>query len=135
MFDHVGRTFGGRYRTERLLGRGGMGEVLEAVDIQTGDRVALKLLSCALTARDVERLRLEANIMFGLRHDHVARVLASRVDDDPPFIVMELLSGQTLAVRLRRGPLSTAHAVEIASQMLAGLAAAHAAGVVHRDVK
>jgi serine/threonine-protein kinase len=117
-----------------------MGVVWEASDARTCARVALKHLKPSL-GRDresVERLRTEAEIPMLLDHPRIVRVLALGFppEHDQPFFVMELLRGRTLDLQIRRGgPLPVADALEIAVQALDGLAAAHRAGVVHRDVK
>jgi serine/threonine-protein kinase len=136
--DLVGKTLGGRYRVARLLGRGGMGSVYEAVDVDLGRRVALKVMLPELTRDPVllERFRREVRNTALLTHPNVVQVTDyGRLGNEPPFLVMELLEGRTLVARLKKGRLEPRRAVRIALQVLSALAAAHDAGVVHRDLK
>jgi hypothetical protein len=129
---------GGRYRLLRRIASGGMGSVWEAEDTVLHRKVAVKVLSEALAEEDrfVERFRREARAAAGLSHPNVAGVFDYGEDGDRPFIVMELLDGETLAERLRRqGRLPWREAVAIAGQVAAALEAAHRSGIVHRDVK
>lgn len=132
---------GGRYRLEERLAIGGMGDVWRAHDEHMGRPVAVKLIRDDLASDPaaVERLRREARTAASLAHPNVATVLDivnGPGDGDPPAIVMELVEGETLAERLdRQGALDPAEAVAVADGLLAALEAAHAAGVVHRDVK
>jgi serine/threonine protein kinase len=129
---------GGRYRLERELAIGGMGAVWEAEDGVLGRRVAVKILSPSLGGdeRFVERFRREARAAGGLSHPNIAHVFDYGEDADTRFIVMELLSGETLADRLRRqGRLGPAEAAAIGGQVADALDEAHRAGIVHRDVK
>jgi len=125
------------YRIVRALGQGGMGVVYEAERGPLGRRVALKVL---LEGSDTDptahaRLRREALAMGSLQHPHVVQV-SDFSEGPPPFLVMELLSGQSLRDRLReRGPVRPADACLVAVQLLSALGAAHRAGIVHRDVK
>ncbi|MFW5739819.1 MAG: serine/threonine-protein kinase [Myxococcota bacterium] len=133
-------NFGGRYALVRKLGEGGMGVVWEAADRRTGERVALKHLRPSFDGdrESLERLRTEAEIPMLLDHPRIVRVLSLGFppDHDRAFFVMELLRGRTLDLQIGRGgPLPVADALDIVIQALDGLAAAHGAGVVHRDVK
>src|SRR6266567_8460120 len=131
-------TLGGRYRLVQRIASGGMGTVWRAEDTVLHRPVAVKILSDALghDARFVERFRREAQAAAGLSHPNVAGVFDYGEDGDTPFMVMELLDGETLAGRLRReGKLPPAEAAHIAEQIALALQAAHDAGVVHRDVK
>lgn len=117
-----------------------MGVVWEASDTQTGARVALKHLRPPLDGdrESLERLRTEAEVPMLLDHARIVRVLALGLppEHDRAFFVMGLLRGRTLDLQIGRGgPLPVADALDIAAQALDGLAAAHRAGVVHRDVK
>jgi serine/threonine protein kinase/Flp pilus assembly protein TadD len=126
----------GPYVVEAPLGAGGMGEVYRARDERLGRAVALKVLPEAF-ASDPERLRrfeTEARAAAAISHPNVLvvhDVSASR----PPFVVFELLEGQTLRERMATGGLAAADAVDFARQITRGLAAAHDKGVVHRDLK
>jgi serine/threonine-protein kinase len=138
-----GENVGDRYRVVRLLGRGGMGEVYEVEDALLGSRVALKALACSHldNARAFGRLKAEVLLARKVLSPHVCRVLdygvhGARTEDSIPFLTMELLHGETLAARLRRqGRLPEQQVRSLALQMLEGLRAVHAAGIVHRDFK
>jgi eukaryotic-like serine/threonine-protein kinase len=127
-----------RYRLDHRIAVGGMGAVYEALDERLGRRVAVKVLKTELAhdPRFVERFRREARAIAALSHPNIANVYDYGEDNDSYFIVMEYASGEDLARLLRAvGPLAPDRAIEIASQMSAALAHAHAAGIVHRDVK
>jgi Tol biopolymer transport system component len=126
----------GPYEILSPLGAGGMGEVYRALDPRLRREVALKILP-ATVAGDAERLKRferEARALAGLSHPNLVVVHDVGVGD-PPYIVMELVSGETLRERLRGGPLVPARAARIAAQIARALAAAHSRGVVHRDLK
>jgi hypothetical protein len=132
------RVLGGRYRLDEPLASGGMGTVYVATDERLGRRVAVKLLKDELAHDDrfVQRFRREARAAAALSHPNVASVFDYGEDSGTPFIVMELAPGRDLARVLREdGPLPAARARRIATQMCAALGHAHAAGLVHRDVK
>jgi serine/threonine-protein kinase len=133
----VGRTIGGRYAVADVLGIGGMGTVFDARDLVGGGQVAIKMLNrTAVTTTNVRRLRQEAEIALRLDHEHVCRVQYLGFERDAPFVVMERLDGESLRKWLRReGSLSGPDAITIAIQVLDALQAAHATGVIHRDVK
>lgn len=130
-----------RYVIERPLGRGGMGSVVVATDRRTGSPVALKRLGDAWFTpgeRELSRFEQEARIAGSLDSPHIARVFDAGQDPEShaPFLVMELLAGEDLQALLDRvGPLAVDAAVRVAAQAALGLAAAHEAGVIHRDVK
>ena len=134
-----GSVIAGRYRVVRTLGTGGMGTVVLAEQTDLERRVALKILTAELAgdATVVERLRREARAAASLSHPNVAQVYAlEETSDGVVALAMELVEGKSLREILRvDGRLDTTRAVRIARQMLQGLAAAHAAGIVHRDVK
>lgn len=137
-FEHV-RVLAGKYRLGRLIGEGGMGSVYEAEHIGLGSRVAVKLLADR-SLSDIKsqmRFRREARAAAAVRHPNVVTVTDTGTDEaGVPFIIMELLEGETLASALRRQRvLKPTVAAAIASQVLAGLQAAHEKGVVHRDLK
>lgn len=128
----------GRYRLDRLLGKGGMGQVWLALDTATDRRVALKLLPAELAGDDTYRARFEKEAELAARlHDpHIVPIRAHGELDGRLFIEMEFIEGTDLARLLRRdGPLPPARAVDIVAQTAAALDAAHRAGLVHRDVK
>jgi serine/threonine-protein kinase len=128
-----------RYAVTSSLGSGGMGEVFAALDEQSGERVAVKVLHRRdASARGVERLLREASAAGRVQHPAVVRVFEAGVDEanDLAYIAQELLVGETLrALLARRGPLDSAEAVALLSPVVEALAAAHDAGVVHRDLK
>jgi len=132
------RVIGDRYRLVRQIASGGMATVWEAEDMVGGGRVAVKILAEALASDEqfVERFRREARAAAGLSHANVARFLDFGEGEGAPFLVMELIEGETLAAKLRReGALDPAMAVRIAGAVAAALQAAHDEGIVHRDVK
>jgi serine/threonine-protein kinase len=137
-----GTVIKGKYRVEREIGRGGFGVVVRAVHLTLHQVVAIKVLTEAEGhdadwAQDAARFSREAKATATLKGEHVVRVLdVDALESGAPFIVMEYLEGQTLHyVTHSRGPLPIAEAVDIAVQMLAALAEAHAVGIVHRDLK
>jgi serine/threonine protein kinase len=126
-----------RYELAELLGRGGMGEVRLAEDRRLGRQVAVKLLRSDLAANPRVRSRFEdeARAAAQLAHPNVVAVFDTGEHEGIPFIVMERLPGRTLADEITQGPLSAERAPEVAMQVLGALGAAHAAGIIHRDVK
>lgn len=134
----VGQVLKRRYQITRLLGQGGMGAVFEAVQLDLGRRVAIKVLFQQHDRESLSRFRQEALAAASIHHPNVVAVTDFDAGDadGPPFIVMELLQGISLAAALlRSGPMPVARATAIAVQVLEALGAAHAAGIVHRDVK
>jgi eukaryotic-like serine/threonine-protein kinase len=127
----------GRYRLVRRIGVGGMGEVWEADDTVLGRRVALKVLVPELAddARATSRFVREARATAKLTHPNVTRVYDFGRDGGVPYLVMELLEGETLADRLTGGPLPPSEAARIGAAVADALDAAHRQGIVHRDVK
>src|SRR5262249_34849629 len=119
------------------LGAGAMGEVYRARDTRLARDVAIKILPRAF-ADDVERVRRferEAKTLAALNHPNVAQIFALDETGDVYFLVLELVRGETLEDRLRRGPLPIDETVDVARQIACGLEAAHEAGVIHRDLK
>ncbi|HEX2701708.1 MAG TPA: serine/threonine-protein kinase [Acidimicrobiales bacterium] len=131
------RVLGARYRLGARLGRGGMAEVYDGFDERLGRSVAVKLLRPEMAADpDVRaRFEIEARSAAGLAHPNVVAVYDTGEDDGVPFIVMERLPGETLADRMARGPVDQGWLRRVAGDVLGALGAAHAAGLVHRDVK
>ncbi len=133
----IGRTVS-HYRIVAELGAGGMGRVYRAEHVLLGKPAAVKFLAPDL-CRDPEakaRFLVEARAVFALDHPNICPVYdAGETDDGLLFICMAYCEGETLRQRLARGALPEAEAVAIARQIAAGLAGAHAAGIVHRDVK
>jgi tRNA A-37 threonylcarbamoyl transferase component Bud32 len=133
-----GRLLAGRYRIIALLGKGGMGEVYRADDLTLGQPVALKFLPEEATRDEslLERFRNEVRIARRVSHPNVCRVYDVGEVDGYSFFTMEYVDGEDLASLLRRiGRLPQDKATDIARQLCAGLAAAHAKGVLHRDLK
>jgi predicted Ser/Thr protein kinase len=133
-----GRLLAGRYRIIALLGRGGMGEVYRADDLTLGQPVALKFLSEDANRDEalLERFRNEVRLARRVSHPNVCRVYDVGEVDGHTFFTMEYVDGEDLASLLRRiGRLPADKALEISRQLCAGLAAAHAKGVLHRDLK
>jgi eukaryotic-like serine/threonine-protein kinase len=126
----------GRYPIERKLGEGGMGIVYAARDDRLERTIAVKTLS-GLTNDQTARQRLwrEARAAASVNHPNICQIYEIGEDDGRLFIAMELLEGESLADRLRGGPLGAQEAVPIGLAMLAALAALHARGIVHRDLK
>jgi eukaryotic-like serine/threonine-protein kinase len=133
-----GRRIGSRYRMGAPLAAGGMGEVWVARDLLLDRPVAVKVLGGALAGdgRAAERLRREARAVARLDHPNIARVLDLGEHDGRPYLVMELLEGESLAGRIdRAGPMAPGEAARVVAAVADALQAAHRAGVVHRDVK
>src|SRR4051794_9193654 len=132
----AGDVIGGRYKLIKSLGNGGMGQVLVAENVSIGMRVAVKLLKPELLANPEFRQRFqnEAQAVAAIEHPNVARFF-DLVVGDPTFIIMEYVRGETLADRLKLGPLPRERALEFVLRLCWGLDAAHTAGVVHRDLK
>jgi tetratricopeptide (TPR) repeat protein len=141
-----------RFELVSVLGRGGMGEVWRARDLRLGRDVALKVLPEGMAADPdrVARFEREARALAALNHPNVAQIyeLGEAVPDPGPggfigdeprtpvrFLVMELVEGESLSRRLRSGPLPLGEALAVARQVVRGLEAAHARGVIHRDLK
>ncbi|HEV7584787.1 MAG TPA: protein kinase [Solirubrobacteraceae bacterium] len=133
----TGDILDGRYEVDSLLGRGGMSTVFSGWDRTLGREVAIKVLASELVADDVfvERFEREARAAASLSHRNVVAVFDSGVDDGARFIVMEHVSGKTLAALLREGPMPVDQALDIAVGVAEALGAAHARGIVHRDIK
>ena len=134
----IGETLSGRFRIDRLLGRGGMSSVWQAYDEELGRPVAIKLLHARRleSADSVDRFEREARTLALLAHPGIVTVIDRGETDGRPFIVCELVDGRDLHERISlEGRLPLAEALAIAVQVAAALAYAHERGVVHRDVK
>ncbi len=134
----IGSVLGGRYRLMELLGQGGMATIYRANDAQLNRDVAVKILRPEY-GRDPEfgaRFRQEAQSAAALNHPNVVSVYDFGQDENGPYIVMELVDGEDLATILRRsGPLAPRQAARLTADVARALSAAHARGLVHRDVK
>lgn len=136
----LGSTIDGRYQVLRLLGAGGMGSVYEARHVGTNRRLALKIITgeFARSPALIQRFQIEAKAAGVIESQHVANVLDVGVDPKTgtPYLVMEYLEGQTLEQHLAtRRAFPVELALRVAGQALLGLSKAHAAGIIHRDVK
>ncbi|WP_437768828.1 protein kinase [Sorangium sp. So ce281] len=135
----VGDVVGGKYRIERVLGRGGMGIVVAAHHLSLRHRVALKFLlpEGRTTPGATERFFREAQAAAAIASEHIARVIdVGQTDDDLPYFVMEYLNGIDLEALLEsRGPLPVEQAVSYVIEACEALAEAHSLGIVHRDLK
>jgi serine/threonine protein kinase len=136
----VGSVFAEDYRIVRPLGEGGMGAVYVAEQLSTGKQRALKIMRSALVTNELLRQRFAQEAKLGalVDSDHAVEVVAAGVDPSSgiPWLAMELLKGETLAERIGRGgPLGVAEVAEVIAQLCHALSAAHAAGIVHRDLK
>jgi len=132
----IGATLA-HYKISLHLGSGGMGEVYQATDSKLGRDVAIKLLPQEF-ARDPERIsrfEREARVLASLNHPNIAAIHGLEESEGQTFLVMELVSGETLAHRIARGSIAIEDALTIASQIADALEAAHDRGVVHRDLK
>jgi serine/threonine-protein kinase len=134
-----GSVIAGKYRIQGMLGAGGMGVVVSAMHLQLDQRVAIKFMSPLnlLIPDGVARFMAEARIAARIQCEHVVRVFdVASLEDGTPYIVMEHLEGDDLAGELRRvGPFRVSDAIDCVLQASEAIAEAHAAGVVHRDLK
>ena len=135
----VGAVLGGRYVLDEQIGNGGYGEVWRATDTVLSRPVAIKLLHPRYAQRSegLARFRAEARHAGGLSHENIARVFdyGEPAGGQPPYLVMELVDGPSLEAALAGGPLESSRTMDIVAQAAAGLQAAHAAGMIHRDIK
>ncbi len=134
----TGASIGGKYRLEAMMAKGGMGAVWRARHVELGVPVAVKFMDGALAAPGAARVRFarEAKAAAALRHPNIVDVHDYGVDRGLPYLVMEHLVGEDLSARLaRKGRLPLAETKAIVAQVARALSCAHAAGVVHRDLK
>src|SRR5215831_14239740 len=127
----------GPYDVTAPLGEGGMGVVFRAHDARLQRDVALKLLPdhFASDADRLTRFQREAQVLAALNHPNIAQIYGLEQSGASSCIVMELVEGETLADRIRRGPIALDEALGIASQIVDALDAAHERGIIHRDLK
>ncbi|MGI8961281.1 MAG: protein kinase domain-containing protein [Bryobacteraceae bacterium] len=127
----------GPYEIVGLVGAGGMGEVYRARDTRLKRDVAVKILPdsfCSDPSR-LARFQVEAQSASALNHPNILTVYDIGTNGQAPYLVAEMLEGESLTARLRSGKLSVARAIDFARQIASGLAAAHAKGIIHRDIK
>jgi non-specific serine/threonine protein kinase len=132
----LGKTIS-HYKITSQLGEGGMGVVYEAEDINLGRHVALKFLSPAMAKDEslLQRFQREARAASALNHPNICTIHGIEQHDSDHFIVMELLDGESLADRIRRGPLDIESVLTLGVQIVDALESAHSKGIVHRDLK
>ena len=127
----------GHYTIGTLLGKGGMGEVWRARDTKLGREVAIKTLpeEFANDADRVARFEREAKLLASLNHPNIAAIHGFEEDNGTHFLVLELVEGDTLADRIKRGAIPVEESLKLALQIAEALEAAHEKGVIHRDLK
>src|SRR5690242_15017873 len=125
------------YEITSHIGSGGMGDVYQATDTKLGRSVAIKLLPEAFThdADRGARFEREARLLALLNHPSIAAIYGIEQSGDRKFLVMELAAGETLAERIRRGPIPVEESLGIAKQICEALEEAHEKGIIHRDLK
>lgn len=135
----IGQVLGGKYRAIRVLGEGGMGAVYECEHVALHRRVAVKVLhpQQAKKKASVARFQNEAHVAGAIGHPNICEIYdVGELSDSSPFLVMELLQGETLAERIAsEGALPFDDIIDVISQVLSGLIAAHDKGIIHRDIK
>ena len=132
----IGKTLG-HYQITRQLGKGGMGEVYQAKDEKLGRDVAIKVLpeEFAKDTDRVARFQREATLLASLNHPNIAAIYGLEESDETNFLVLELVEGETLADRIKAGPIPVEESLKLALQIAEALEAAHEKGVIHRDLK
>jgi serine/threonine protein kinase/Tol biopolymer transport system component len=136
LMAEAGQTIG-PYQLQGQLGAGGMGEVYRALDTRVGRQVAFKILPESLAGNEERRRRFEqeARLAASLNHPNIMAIYDVGLNQHPPYIVAELVPGESLRALIEKGPMPVRKVVDVAAQIAAGLSAAHAAGIVHRDLK
>ena len=137
VMSYIEGTRLGSYELLELIGKGGMGEVFRARDVKLGRDVAIKMLpsEVAQVSERLLRFRREAQVLASLNHPNIAAIHGLEEHDGQPFLVLELVDGEDLSQRLKRGPLSVEETLDIARQVAEALEEAHHKGIVHRDLK
>jgi serine/threonine protein kinase/Tol biopolymer transport system component len=132
-----GTSLSGRYKIIREIGRGGMGEVYLAEDSNLKRQVAIKALpqQFSLDKEMLARFEREARLLASLNHPNIATIYGLEKSDGQQFLVMELVEGETLAEKIKKGPLQMDEALEVCRQIAEGLESAHEKGIIHRDLK
>jgi serine/threonine protein kinase/Tol biopolymer transport system component len=132
-----GTSLSDRYKIIGEIGRGGMGEVYLAEDTNLKRQVAIKVLpqQFALDKEMLARFEREARLLASLNHPNIATIHGLEKSDGQQFLVMELVEGETLADRIKKGPLPLEEALEVCRQIAEGLESAHEKGIIHRDLK
>jgi serine/threonine-protein kinase len=127
----------GSHEITGLLGKGGMGEVYRARDLKLKREVAIKILpeEFARDADRVSRFQREAEVLASLNHPNIAAIYDLEKENNATFLVLELVEGETLGDRIKRGPLHVEEALQIGKSICEALEAAHENGVIHRDLK
>src|SRR3974390_2240876 len=127
----------GPYEIQSALGAGGMGEVYRAHDSRLDRTVAIKVLPTSFSADGdrLQRFAQEARAAAALNHPNILSIFDIGDEQGAPYVVSELLEGETLRERLKSGPLPIRRVIDHAVQVARGLAAAHEKGIVHRDLK
>ena len=125
------------YEIVEPIGKGGMGEVYRAKDTKLGREVAIKALPEEFTQhpQKLARFEREARLLAALNHPGIATLYEVEESEGKPFLVMELVEGETLAERIARGPVPVDEALTLSQQIAEALEAAHEKGVIHRDLK
>ena len=135
----IGQVLGGKYRAIRVLGEGGMGTVYECEHVALHRKVAVKVLHPAQAKKkaSVARFQNEAHVAGAIGHPNICEIyVMGEIEDGSPFLVMELLQGETLAERIAsEGAMPFDDIIDVISQVLSGLVAAHDKGIIHRDIK
>ena len=131
------REFSDKFRVERLIGQGGMGEVYLAFDLKLNRPVAIKAIlgQSVNSEAALQRFMTEAQAIAKIIHTHIVNIYELGQDKIGPYLVLEYVSGGSLADKLKSGPLSLERSIEITCQLCDGLAKVHAAGIIHRDIK
>lgn len=125
-----------KYNATRFIGKGGTGDVYEGIHIPSQRRVAIKILRSAISSKSMARFLRAAKLTAALQHKHICRILDyGQMADSRPFLVMEYLDGVSFAEYLAQGNIKLAPVLEVMSQMLGALEAAHRQQIIHRDFK
>src|SRR6266576_4283399 len=127
----------GPYEIQSQLGAGGMGEVYRAIDTRLDRTVAIKVLASHLSSSPElkQRMEREARAISALNHAHICSLYDIGSQNGTDFLVMEFLDGETLAERMRKGPIPLNELAKIGMEIAEALAVAHRSGIVHRDLK